>query len=81
MAIEFLSNRFQTFVLNGQMSSWAQVVSGAPQGSILGPLFILYVNDIPDLIKTNFRMFADDTKIFLVILSFDDHIKLQGDID
>ena len=81
MAIEFLSNRFQTFVLNGQMSSWAQVVSGAPQGSILGPLFILYVNDIPDLIETNFRIFADDTKIFLVILSFDDHIKLQGDID
>jgi len=41
----------------------------------------LYVNDIPDLIKSNVRMFADDTKIYSVIQSFDDHLRLQNDID
>ena len=78
----FLSNRFQRVVLNGHLSSWAQVVSGVPQGSVLGPLlFILYVNDIPDLIESNVRMFADDTKIYSVIQSFDDHLRLQSDVD
>ena len=78
----FLSNRFQRVVLNGHLSSWAQVVSGVPQGSVLGPLlFILYVNDIPDLIKCNVRMFADDTKIYSVIRSFDDHLRLQSDVN
>ena len=63
----FLSNCFQRVVLNGHLSSWAQVVSGVPQGSVLGPLlFILYVNDIPDLIESNVRMFADDTKFILL---------------
>ena len=78
----FLSNRFQRVVLNGHLSSWAQVVSGFHQGSVLGPLlFILYVNDIPDLIESNVRMFADDTKIYSVIQSFDDHLRLQSDVD
>ena len=78
----FLSNRFQRVVLNGHLSSWAQVVSGVSQGSVLGPLlFILYVNDIPDLIESNVRMFADDTKIYSVIQSFDDHLRLQSDVD
>jgi len=39
-------------------------------------LFIFYVNDIPDLIESNVRMFADDTKIYSVIQSFDDHLRL-----
>ena len=50
--------------------------------SVLGPLlFVLYVNDIPDLIESNIRMFADDTKIYSVIKSFNDSLKLQRDID
>ena len=75
--LNFLSNRFQRVVMNGHMSSWAQMVSGVSQGSILGPLlFILYVNNIPDLNETNVRIFADDTKIFSVIQNFADHLKL-----
>ena len=68
--------------MNGHLSSWAQVVSGVPQESVLGPLlFILYVNDIPDLIESTVKMFADDTKIYSVIQSFDDHLRLQSDVD
>ena len=55
----FLSNRLMLVMVNGQYSSWTVVVSGVPQGSVLGPLlFLLFVNDIPDWIKTNIRMFA-----------------------
>ena len=47
------------------MSKWYPVVSGVPQGSVLGPLlFILYVNDIPDLVNSKVKMFADDIKIY-----------------
>jgi len=63
-------------VLNGHLSSWV------PQGSVLGPLlFILYVNNIPDMIECNVRMFTNDTKIYSVIQNFDDHLKLQSDVD
>ena len=69
-------------MLNGHLLSWAQVVSGVPQGCVLEPLlFIVYVNDIPDLIESNVRMFADDTKIYSVIQSFDGHLRLQSDVD
>ena len=78
----FLANRLQRVVVNGCLSDWISVLSGVPQGSVLRPLlFILYVNDIPDLIESNVKMFADDTKIYSVIKSFDDGLKLQHDID
>ena len=78
----FLSNRLMRVVVNGQFSSWSEVVSGVPQGSVLGPLlFLLYVNDLPDQIKTNIRMFADDTKIWSQVSCPGDTVKLQEDLD
>ena len=64
--------------INGSRSSWVNVLSGVPQGSVLGPLlFLLFVNDLPDWIKTNIRMFADDTKIWTRISGVNDSEALQ----
>ena len=64
----FLTNRFQRVVLNGQTSNWKNILAGVPQGSILGPLFFLnFINDIPEGIQSNIKIFADDTSIFSVM--------------
>lgn len=58
----FLSNRPQQVIIDGSTSSWAKVLSGDPQHSILGPLlFFLYINEIPKCIPCSSDMFADDT--------------------
>ena len=57
-------------VLNGQLSSWSNIESGAPQGSILGPLLFLiyiYINDISEGLTTNVKLFADDVSLFSVV--------------
>ena len=64
----FLTNRFQRVVLNGQTSNWKDILAGVPQGSILGPLlFLIFINDIPEGIQSNIKIFADDTSIFSVM--------------
>ena len=64
----FLSERFQRVVLNGQTSEWRIIKAGVPQGSILGPLlFLIYVNDIPDNLTSNVKLFADDVSLFSVV--------------
>ena len=77
----FLSGRKQKVRVNGSESSWASVLSGIPQGSILGPiLFSLFVNDIPGKVKSLISMFADDTKIHTPLSSEDSMFQLQEDL-
>ena len=65
---DFLSNRKQRLVLNGQNSSWTNVHMGVPQGSTLGPLlFLIYINDLADDLSSNVNFFADDTSLFSVV--------------
>ena len=64
----YLSVRLQRVVLNGQTSSWRPVLAGVPQGSILGPhLFLVYINDLPNELKSNTKLFADDTSLFTIV--------------
>ena len=77
----FLSGRRQKVTVNGEESQWAEVLSGVPQGSVLGPvLFICYINDLPEEIKTNVKLFADDTKVFADTSKDENGNVLQEDI-
>ncbi|XP_065679099.1 uncharacterized protein LOC101234374 [Hydra vulgaris] len=60
----FLHQRFQRIVMGDYVSSWLEVFSGVPQGSVLGPiLFIIFVNDISDIVNHPCKIYADDTKL------------------
>ena len=78
----FLGNRRQRVILNGQTSDWSTVLSGVPQGTVLGPLlFLLYINDICDDIKSSIRLFADDCVLYRTIKSTIDSVALQSDLN
>jgi hypothetical protein len=79
---DFLQGRKQRVVLNGETSSWSDVLSGVPQGSVLGPtLFVIYINDMPDVVKSTIKLFADDAKIYRILKSpADDAEVLQADL-
>jgi hypothetical protein len=78
----FLSSRKQTVVLDGTRSYEGEVVSGVPQGSVLGPcLFLYYINDLPDGLTSKARLFADDTIIYVTIATTSDANTLQADLD
>ena len=78
---KFLTDRNQVVVINGTESENARVVSGIPQGTVLGPLlFVIYINDLLDNVKSNGLLFADDTKIFRSITCKEDALSLQADI-
>lgn len=80
--VSWLSGRQQRVVLNGSKSEWRNVLSGVPQGSVLGPLlFIIFVNTIEEGISSKVLKFADDLKVFREITGKIDHEKLQSDLD
>ena len=79
----FLCNRKQRVGVNGKFCKWFKVMSGIPQGSILGPiLFLIYINDLPvscDIngCDANIYLYADDAELYKVIKILEDNIVLQ----
>ena len=81
----YLHNREQYVVLNGKTSPCNRVISGVPQGSVLGPLlFLIYINDsVREKLNTGscVTMYADDLLLYRVINSAEDYKLLQDDIN
>ena len=78
----FLMHRRQRVVIGGEASDWVSVKSGVPQGTVLGPLlFLMYINDLPDNLTSNVRLFADDCVIYRAISGDNDADLLQTDLD
>ena len=70
---DLLKSRKQRVVLNGQHSSWRDVLAGVPQGSILGPLlFLISINDLSDGLNCNPKLFADDTSLFSTVCNINE---------
>ena len=66
---DYLKDRVQRVIINGQFSSWTEITAGVPQGSVLGPLlFLVFINDITTVVTNcNLRLFADDTCLFIEV--------------
>ena len=78
----FLSRRSQKVIVNGKLSSPREVISGVPQGSVIGPLlFLVLINDIDkDTQHSAVSSFADDTRVTMGIKTEDDAADLQNDL-
>ena len=62
---QWLTDRRQSLVVDGEVSNWKSVLSGVPQGSVQGPiLFLVYINDLEEGVTGKILKFADDTKLF-----------------
>ena len=73
----YLNGRYQRVVLNGKSSSWKEIITGVPQGSVLGPLFFLiYINDLCDDLSCDVKLYADDTSLFTMV--FNENISAQN---
>jgi len=80
----WLTGRRQRVVLNGKFSTWEEVLSGVPQGSVLGPLlFLIFINDIDDVLENVecLKKFADDTKLGCTVEKPEDRVCLQKALD
>ena len=79
---QWLTDRRQRVVVDGEVSNWKSVLSGVPQGSVLGPiLFLVYINDLEEGVIGKILKFADDTKLFTKTKEIGDKQNLQDDVD
>ena len=79
---DFLTNRSQQVILDGCSSDSQPVTSGVPQGTVLGPLlFLCFVNDIPGIVSSTVRLYADDVLLYRVVNSTEDCNRLQHDLN
>ena len=77
----FLTKREMRVVIEGEQSNKAVVKSGVPQGNVLEPLlFLCHINDLPECVKSQVRLFADDCLLYRQIKNREDHILLQNDL-
>ena len=77
----FLCSRLMSVVVEGETSQEATVDSGVPQGTVLGPLlFLCHINDLPECVSSQVRLFADDCLLYRPIRSLQDQITLQQDL-
>ncbi len=77
----FLTERKQRVNIRGSFSTWSSVKSGVSQGSVLGPiLFLIYVNDLADIVTSDIKLFADDTKIYRQLTEPEDINMLKLDL-
>ena len=63
----YLSGRKQRVIFTGVASDWAYIRAGVLQGSILGPVLFLFINDIELDIESNIRLLADDTSLYIIV--------------
>ena len=79
---KFLKYRKQRVVIGGEHSTWTQVMSGVPQGTVLGPLlFLTYINDLPNNIHSSIRLFADNCVLYREIKNEIDSQERQKDLN
>ena len=75
----FIDNKKQEVVINGV--NCIPISSGVPQGSVFGPiLFLVYINELPEQVKSAVRPFADDTAMYLALSSHTEGQVLQNDL-
>ena len=78
---QFLTNRQQRVLVDGEFSSFDKVLSGVPQGTVLGPLlFLCHINDLPFHVKSQIRLFADDCLLYRKIKTEKDQQIIQDDL-
>lgn len=78
----FLQGRKQHVLVEGEKSEEADVTSGVPQGTVMGPLlFLAFINDLPSVVKSQTRLFTDDCLLFRPIHNQQDADALQEDLD
>ena len=79
--IDYLSGR-KRVVIKGEKSQWLNVYSGVPQGSLIEPiLFLIYINDLPNVINSKINIFADDTKMESKFDTVEDEEILSDDLE